>query len=128
MKPALTKAFAYQDDNMALPVADVGLAAPFYEKVFGFHVVSRSDTPHRSVILARDEVQMGLEENGGDPGQDGCAFHVVGLDDLHAEFKANGVGKLGAISTEQRDGAPWRVFFVIAPDGLCFWFGEKQGS
>lgn len=128
MKPILTKAFGYQDDNMSLPVRDVTVSAPFYESVFGFHVVSRAHAPHRKVILARDDVQMGLAENGNDPEQDGCAFHVVGLDALHSEFRANGLDKLGAISVEEQDGEPWRVFYVIAPDGLCFWFGEKEPS
>jgi hypothetical protein len=21
---------------------------------------------------------------------------------------------------------PWGVFYVVAPDGLCYWFGERQ--
>jgi len=29
---------------------------------------------------------MRLAENGGDPGQDGCAFHVQGLELLFDEF------------------------------------------
>jgi len=42
---------------------------------------------------ARDEIWIGLAENGGDPTQDGCAFHVTGLASLFAEFKANGLQK-----------------------------------
>jgi hypothetical protein len=30
-------------------------------------------------VLARDQVEIGLAENGGDPTQAGCAFHVKGL-------------------------------------------------
>jgi hypothetical protein len=22
----------------------------------------------------------------------------------------------------------WKVFYVIAPDGLCYWFGERQSG
>ncbi|MBL8987609.1 MAG: hypothetical protein JNJ80_15155 [Gemmatimonadetes bacterium] len=29
---------------------------------------------------------------------------------------------------EVRDGVPWKVFNVVAPDGLCCWFGERQAS
>jgi len=77
--------------------------------------------------LARDAVQIGLTENGGDPTQDGCAFHVTGLQALFDEFQRNGLGKPEtAIGTENRDGADWKVFFVVAPDGLCYWFGERQ--
>ncbi len=27
---------------------------------------------------------------------------------------------------EQRGGVEWKVFYVVAPDGLCYWFGERQ--
>jgi len=55
--------------------------------------LSRSDHPHRSAVLTRYQVEIGLAENGGDPTQDGCAFHVTGLAALLAEFKANGLPK-----------------------------------
>ena len=127
MKSTLDRAFGYQGNPMALPVPNLDAAIPFYERVLGFRVVSRGDTPHRSAVLERDQVRMGLAENGGDPAQDGCAFHVTGLDALYAEFDANGLGKGGPnFSTERRGGADWRVFFVVAPDGLCYWFGERQ--
>jgi hypothetical protein len=54
---------------------------------------------------------------------------VKGLDSLFAEFKVNGLHKeLSDLSTEQRDGAAWKVFYVVAPDGLCYWFGERQAE
>jgi len=125
----LEKAFGYQGDNMNLPVRDLAAALPFYETVLGFRVVSRSDAPHNSAVLARDQIQVGLAENGGDSTQDGCAFHVKDLESLFAEFKANGLHKeLSEFNIEQRDGAPWKVFYVVAPDGLCYWFGERQGG
>ena len=127
MKATLDTAFGYQGDNMNLPVPDVAAAVPFYETVLGFHVVSRSDAPHRAVVIARDRVQMRLAENGGDPTQDGCAFHVTGLEALFAEFQANGLQKeLSQFDTEKQGDATWRVFYVVAPDGLCYWFGEHQ--
>lgn len=123
---ALEKAFGYQGDNMNLPVRDVVAALPFYETVLGFRVVSRSDTPQRSAVLARDQVQMQLVENGGDPAQDGCAFHVNDLETLFAEFQANGLNKeTSEFKTEQHGDTAWRVFYVVAPDGLCYWFGER---
>ena len=127
MSGRLTKAFGYQGDSMNLPVPDLGAAIPFYESRLGFRAVSRDDTPHKSATLARDDVQMRLAENGGDASQDGCAFHVSGLDDLAAEFNRNGLAKSAAdISTETNKSGTWRVLYVIAPDGLCYWFGEKQ--
>jgi catechol 2,3-dioxygenase-like lactoylglutathione lyase family enzyme len=129
MSGTLEKAFGYQGDNMNLPVADVAAALPFYETVLGFRVVSRDETPHRSALLARDQVQMRLAENGGDPTQDGVAFHVRGLESLFAEFRANGLQKeISQFDVEEHGGASWRVFYVVAPDGLCFWFGERDGS
>ena len=123
----LTKAFGYQGNNMALPVADLSVALPFYETVLGFRVVSRAESPVNSVVLARDEVQIGLTENGGDSSQDGCAFHVTNLDALLEEFKSKGLPKrLSDIDVERHDGVAWRVFYVVAPDGLCYWFGERQ--
>ena len=127
MKPTLDKAFGYQGDNMSLPVPDLGAALPFYETVLGFRVIARRETPHKSAVLSRDSVQIGLAENGGDPTQDGCAFHVTGLEALFAEFQCNGLGKqLSEFDVEQHDGVAWKVFYVVAPDGLCYWYGERQ--
>jgi lactoylglutathione lyase len=129
MTSTLEKAFGYQGDTMRLPVPDLAAALPFYETVLGFQLVSRSDTPHRSAVLERDQVRIGLAENGGDPTQDGCAFHVIGLESLFAEFKANGLKKeRPEFSTEQHGGAAFTVFYVVAPDGLCYWFGERSAG
>jgi lactoylglutathione lyase len=129
VKGTLEKAFGYQADKMHLPVKDLAVALQFYETVLGFRVRSRSDTPHHSAVLARDHVEMGLAENGGDPTQDGCAFHVTDLESLFAEFKANGLQKeLSQFDVEQHGGVSWRVFYVVAPDGLCYWFGERQAE
>jgi catechol 2,3-dioxygenase-like lactoylglutathione lyase family enzyme len=129
VKAAFEKAFGYQGDNMNLPVQDLEVAIPFYESVLGFRVVSRSDAPQKSAVLARDQVQIGLAENGGDSSQDGCAFHVNGVEALFAEFRANGLQKeLSSFDIERHGEAAWRVFYVVAPDGLCYWFGERQAA
>ncbi len=126
-KASLEKAFGYQGDPMSLPVTNLVGALPFYVGVLGFHVRFESNAPQKSAILARDQIQIGLTENGGDPTQDGCAFHVRDLDALLAEFNANGLGKTPAdVSIEHRKGEAWKVFYVVAPDGLCYWFGEQQ--
>ena len=129
MTATLEKVFGYQGDTTSLPVRDLAAALPFYETVLGFRVVSRGDSPHSSALLARDQVQIGLAENGGDPTQDGCAFHVKGLQSLFAELKANGLQKeLSEFGIERRNGVAWKVFYVVAPDGLCYWFGERNGE
>jgi catechol 2,3-dioxygenase-like lactoylglutathione lyase family enzyme len=127
MKPMIEKAWGYQGDNMNLPVQDLDAAVPFYETVLGFRVLSRNDTPYRSAVLTRDQVQIRLAENGGDSSQDGCAFHVKGLESLFAEFRAHGLQKeISEFDVEQHDNTAWRVFYVVAPDGLCYWFGERE--
>src|SRR4030095_14366226 len=93
MKAVYKTASPYADDALNLPVEDVDTAIPYYEKTFGFRVVSRQAAPHKSVILARDGVQIGLAENGGDPSQEGCFFEVDNVEAAFAELKSNGLGK-----------------------------------
>jgi catechol 2,3-dioxygenase-like lactoylglutathione lyase family enzyme len=127
MKAQFKSAWGYQGDNLNLPVENLEAAVPFYETVMGFRVASRSDSPHRSAVLQRDGIEIGLAENGGDPTQDGCAFEVDSVESAFAELKANGLKKeVSAFDIEKNDGASWKVFYVVAPDGLCYWFGERQ--
>ena len=127
MTARLERAFGYQGDHMNLPVPSVATSLPYYETVLGFRLLSRSETPQAHAVLVRDDVQIGLCENGGDPEQDGCAFHVTDLAALFEELNQNGLGKSGSdFSIEYQDGSAWNVFYVVAPDGLCFWFGERQ--
>jgi lactoylglutathione lyase len=127
MAAEFKSAWGYQGNNMALPVADLEAAIPFYETIMGFRVVSRSDSPHKSAVLGRDGIQIGLAENGGDSSQDGCAFQVDNAEAAFAELKANGLNKEDpAFEIEPRgDGTSWKVFYVVAPDGLCYWLGQR---
>jgi hypothetical protein len=110
-----------------LPVADSEVSAAFYASTMGFAEAEREDAPVKRVVLERDGVRMGLAENGGDPEQDGCAFHTDDVAALREEFVASGAGKIGEIKSETRpDGSRFDAFFVVAPDGLCFWFGQKK--
>jgi hypothetical protein len=53
-------------------------------------------------------------------------FHVKDLEALFAEFKANGLNnELSTFDVEQHSEVAWKVFYVVAPDGLCYWFGER---
>lgn len=126
MKTTFKNAWSYQNDAMNLPVADVDAAVSFYEAIMGFRVESWRDEPHRSAVLARDGIRIGLAENGGDPAQDGCAFEVDNVEAAFAEFKANGLEKeISEFGLEQQGGNSWKVFYVVAPDGLCYWIGER---
>jgi lactoylglutathione lyase len=125
MKAKYKRASPYADDALNLPVADVDAAIPFYQKTFGFSVMSRADTPQKSVVLARDDIRIGLAENGGDPAQEGCFFEVDDADTAFDEIN----GRTAAASDFRIDkfgDVSYRVFFVVAPDGLCYMVGERQ--
>jgi len=125
-KAIFRKASPYQKDEMNLPVRDVASAIPFYESVMGFRVVTRHDAPVRTAILARDNIQIGLAENGGDPTQDGCFFEVDNAATAFAELKANGLERTEpGFRIDQYGDIRYKVFFVIAPDGLCYCVGER---
>jgi catechol 2,3-dioxygenase-like lactoylglutathione lyase family enzyme len=127
MKAVFRSASPYAGDAMNLPVQNVDAAIPYYEKVFGFRVVSRQEAPHKSVILARDNIQIGLAENGGDPTREGCFFDVDDVETAFAELKSNGLEKEEAgFRIDQHGDTAWKVFFVVAPDGLCYCLGERQ--
>jgi catechol 2,3-dioxygenase-like lactoylglutathione lyase family enzyme len=127
MKAQFKAAWGYQGDNMSLPVPNLDAAMPFYQTVMGFQLVSRSELPHRSAVLARDAIQIGLAENGGDSSQDGCAFEVDSVEAAFAELRANGLAQENPrFDTEEHGGVSWKVFYVVAPDGLCYWLGERQ--
>ena len=126
MKSVFKSARPYQDDEMNLPVENVDEAVSFYENVMGFHVASRTDAPHRSVVLTRDEIKIGLAENGGDPTQNGCFFEVDNAESAFAELKENGLQKQAAdFRIDQYGEKKFKVFFVLAPDGLCYCLGER---
>jgi len=140
MTAVFKTAYPYLEDAMNLPVENLEAAIPFYETIMGFRVVSRKDEPFRSAVLGRDGIQIGLAENGGDPTQEGCFFEVDNAEAAFDELKLNGLtthpGWTGRKSPEQREEAGFRidqhgatsfkVFFVVAPDGLCYCLGERQ--
>ena len=122
----LISAYGYQGDAMNLPVADVEAALPFYVEKMGFSVVEQTREPIKRAVLERDGVQFAISENGGDPEQDGCAFHTDDVKGLRDEFRTNGYNA-GEIKAENgEDGSKFNVFYVIAPDGLCYWFGQRE--
>jgi lactoylglutathione lyase len=119
MKAVFKSAKPYADDALNLPVKDVESAIPYYERTFGFHVVERQVSPHALAILARDDVQIGLAENGGDPTQEGCFFEVDNVEAAYAEINGRSP-EPGAIKVQRANGRQYRAFFVVAPDGLCY--------
>ena len=125
MKAKFKRAVPYAKDAMNLPVANVEAAISFYEQILGFRVVQREDSPNPRAVLARDDIQIALAENGGDPTQEGCYFEV---DDIEAAFEEiKGRKPAGSDLEVQAWGqSSQRVFFVVAPDGLCYMLGQPQ--
>ena len=125
-KAIFKNALPYQEDKMNLPVANVETAIPFYQSIFGFQVLSINDFPNKTALLSRDEVQIGLAENGGDPTQDGCVFEVDNVETALKEINLRGLKKdMSEIGIEKHGETEWRVFYVVAPDGLCYCIGER---
>ena len=127
MKAIFKTAAPYAAYEMNLPVEDSEAAIPFYEAILGFKVVSVKGSPFKAAVLARDEIQIGLAENGGDPAQEGCSFEVDDAEAAFAESKSNGLEKREAgFRIDRRGDTAWKVFFVVARDGLCYCLGERQ--
>ncbi len=128
MNAVFKSAHPYAGDTMNLPVESVDAAIPFYQTVMGFRVISRNNSPQKSAVLGRDGIQIGLAENGGDPTQEGCFFEVDNAETAFSELKASGLKKEEAgFRVDKHGDTSYKVFFVVAPDGLCYCLGERQG-
>ena len=120
------RAAPYADDAMNLPVRDIDTAIPFYESKMGFRVVSRLDKGYRKAVLERDTIQIGLAENGGDPTQEGCFFEVDDVEAAVAELRSYDSSFKADLQMQKHGDTTYRLFFVVAPDGLCYCIGEAQ--
>jgi catechol 2,3-dioxygenase-like lactoylglutathione lyase family enzyme len=116
-------AYPYQQDVLQLPVTDLDTASQWYASHFGMLEVERRTEPYPVVILERDGVRLGFEINGADAAQDGAAILVSGIDAMRRDLEARGV-ETGNLRVDQRRGQKFQVFFVTAPDGLCYYFHE----
>ena len=127
MKAIFKRANPYKDDVLNLPVENVETAIQFYETVMGFKLISQAYEPVKSAVLSRDDVKIGLAENGGEPEQEGAFFEVDNVEAAFEEMKSNGLKKDDAgFRIDKHGETSYKVFFVIAPDGLCYCLGERQ--
>ena len=116
-------AYPFLDNVLGLPVKDIDRAAEWYAHAFGLVEVERRADPVPAVIMERDGVRIGFAVNGGIPENDGAAILVTDIHRARREFEANGI-KAVNWGVEERDGQKLQVFFVVAPDGLCFHFHQ----
>ena len=116
-------AFPYQDDVLALPVEDLDQASQWYANALGLTEVERRDDPVPTVIMQRDGVRIGFAINGGDASSDGAAILVSDIDRARRELEANGLTPANS-RIDDHDGTKMSVFFLVAPDGLCFYFHQ----
>ena len=121
--PLYEAAYPYQDDVLSLPVVNIENASAWYSSAFGMIEVDRKQEPFPQVILERDGVQIGFAMNGGDATQDGAAVLVADIHRAKSELEAKGI-EIGNLRVDERDGKKYQVFFVVAPDGLCFYFHQ----
>jgi catechol 2,3-dioxygenase-like lactoylglutathione lyase family enzyme len=121
--PCFKAAYPYQQDVLALPVTDIDVASRWYCNGFGMVEMERRQGPQPAVILQREGAKLGFCINGGDASQGGAAILVSGIGAIRDELEANGV-KTGNWRIDERDGKKFQVFFVVAPDGLCYYFHE----
>ena len=120
-------AYPFADDVLALPVEDIDQAVKWYGDAFGLQEVERRPGPVPAVTLERDGVRIGFAVNGGDASQDGAAIRVTDIQRARAELEAKGV-QTANWRVDERDGQKFQVFFVIAPDGLCYYFHQPLAA
>lgn len=121
--PTFDFASPYQDDVLALPVTDLNAAATWYCQHFGMTEVERREQPVPTVILKRDAARLGFAVNGGDASQDGAAIRVTNIAKIRDDLQSRGL-TIANWRVDERDGQRQQVFFVVAPDGLCYYFYE----
>jgi catechol 2,3-dioxygenase-like lactoylglutathione lyase family enzyme len=122
-EPRFKAAFPFQDDVLSLPVADLDGTSNWYATHFGMTEVERTDQPVARVILERDDARIGFAVNGGDASQHGAAILVTNIQHVRDELESSGVAPSNW-RVDERDGQQLQVFFVVAPDGLCYYFHE----
>lgn len=122
-EPRFKKAFPFQKDVLALSVKDLDAASEWYCAHFGMVEVERHQDPVPTVVLERDGTRIGFSVNGGDASQDGAAILVSNIKGIKEELERTGT-RIGNWRIDEQDGKKLQVFFVVAPDGLCYYFHE----
>ena len=102
---------------------DIEQTVLWYGDAFGLKEVERRESPLPAVIMERDGLRLGFAINGGDASQDGAAILVADIQRARDELEAKDI-RTANWRVDERDGEKFQVFFVVAPDGLCFYFHQ----
>lgn len=113
-----------ETDPQHLPVPSIETALPYYNRL-GFTVKRRSETPTPHLTIARDEIEMGLAENGGDPEQASCYIEVSDVECAYQEMKDRGASP-SDLRVDRYGENTYKVFFIKDEVGLCYCLGQKQ--
>ncbi len=116
-------AYPFADDVLALPVKDLDKTVVWYANAFNLVEIERKQAPVPTVLMSRDDTTIGFAINGKDPTQDGAAILVTDIQRARDEIESKGV-ETGNWRVDERDGKRFQVFFVVVPDGLCFYFHQ----
>jgi catechol 2,3-dioxygenase-like lactoylglutathione lyase family enzyme len=122
-EPRFKGAFPYQQDVLALPVEDLDVASAWYCRHFGMTEVERHLEPVPAVVLERDGIRLGFAVNGGDPAEDGAAILVSDIAAVRVDLESRGLTAENW-RVDSHQGQRMQVFFIVAPDGLCYYFHE----
>jgi catechol 2,3-dioxygenase-like lactoylglutathione lyase family enzyme len=122
MERLFSAAYPFARDVLDLPVTDLDEAVAYYADAFGLTEVERRQDPP-AVIMERDGVRLGFGINGRDPGQEGAAILVSDIHRARDELESRGI-ETANWRVDERDGKKLQVFFVVAPDGLCYYFHQ----
>jgi hypothetical protein len=111
-------------DPKNMPVRQLEPAVRWYESNMGFRIKSRAETPHPSATLARETIELVLAQNGGDPEQASCYLAVSDVDAAYRDLAERQLD-ISNRRVDEHEGKRYDVFFVRAPDGLCFCIGQR---
>ncbi|MBX3065965.1 MAG: VOC family protein [Anaerolineae bacterium] len=110
-------------DPRQMPVANLEQAIKYYEGL-GFQTKTRSSDPYPSAVIARDEVEIGLAVNGGDPQQASCYIAVDNVELARQEL-LDQQRDVSDLRLDRMGDSTFRVFFLRDDEGLCFCLGTK---
>lgn len=124
--PLFSSADGYMDNVLgsnkdpALPVTSLDDTVDWYGRHFGLEVIERCDDEF--VVMMRDGVRIGFVINGMDASEDGAVIRVHNIYRMRSIFSSLGVEIDNWQIDIDSNGISSQVFYVRAPDGLCYYF------